>query len=142
MALVSVEEQVIVKCSADLRCLQVCGFKANGQTEAKIQRQDVTRCYSGLASDRDVSPDGCYGGASNFGWLCPMHLLPRTRERRGTALQVGNDTRFVLQTCAVCRSAALMQTDKRGQDSGPRCNETQHCLRVLTCRVPSQGIKS
>ena len=48
-----------------------------------------------------------------------MHLLPRTRERRGTALQVGNDTRFVAQTCAVGRSAALEQTVKRGQDSGP-----------------------
>ena len=35
------ESTVAITRSAYLRCLQVCGFKADGQTEAKIQGHDV-----------------------------------------------------------------------------------------------------
>jgi hypothetical protein len=49
-------------CSADLRCLQVCGFRANGETKARIQSHDVTRCHGNQASDSDASPGRRDGG--------------------------------------------------------------------------------
>ncbi len=135
-----------VVCTADLRCLQVCGFKANGPTEAKNQGHDATRCWGTHASERAVLPAACHGGASNCGWWCLRHLLPRTRKQRGTALQVGNHTRRKPASVALAFSAAGSHRRSTTLRPPPPDKETrnntepQALLGLTKARIPGERV--